>query len=124
MADSGEKPRRPLPSRTHQLLRALAALVLWIAFPRYNHPMRLKNIPTAYRVTIKGLVYDEAERLLFVRERGDAWDLPGGGLEHGEDALEVPKREFLEELNQLNAYGSYFAALSRISLLKPERSIV
>ncbi|MDO4780851.1 MAG: NUDIX hydrolase [Candidatus Saccharibacteria bacterium] len=60
--------------------------------------MKLKDIPAAYRVAIKGLVHDEAGRLLFVRERGDAWDLPGGGLEHGEDALEALKREFLEEL--------------------------
>lgn len=60
--------------------------------------MKLKDIPAAYRVAIKGLVYDEVERLLFVRERGDAWDLPGGGLEHGGDALEALKREFLEEL--------------------------
>lgn len=60
--------------------------------------MKLKDIPASYRVTIKGLAYDEAERLLFVHERGDAWDLPGGGLEHGEDALEALKREFLEEL--------------------------
>ena len=47
--------------------------------------MRLKDIPAAYRVTVKGLARDGQGRLLFVRERGDTWDLPGGGLEHGEE---------------------------------------
>ena len=58
----------------------------------------LKDIKSAYRVAVKGLVYDESGRLLFVQERSDSWDLPGGGLEHGEDITEALKREFLEEL--------------------------
>lgn len=43
--------------------------------------MRLRHIPATYRVTVKGLARDGQGRLLFVRERGDTWDLPGGGLE-------------------------------------------
>ena len=58
----------------------------------------LKDIKSAYRVAVKGLVRDELGRLLFVQERSDSWDLPGGGLEHGEDITEALKREFLEEL--------------------------
>ena len=58
----------------------------------------LKDIKSAYRVAVKGLVCDELGRLLFVQERSDSWDLPGGGLEHGEDVTEALKREFLEEL--------------------------
>lgn len=64
----------------------------------YNYLMKLKHIPAAYRVTVKGLARDEAGRLLFVRERGDTWDLPGGGLEHGEEIFEALRREFREEL--------------------------
>ena len=59
----------------------------------------LKDIKSAYRVAVKGLVRDELGRLLFVQERSDSWDLPGGGLEHGEDITEALKREFLEELD-------------------------
>ena len=58
----------------------------------------MKDIPCAYRVTVKGLIRDETGRLLFVRERGDTWDLPGGGLEHGEEIFEALRREFREEL--------------------------
>lgn len=64
----------------------------------YNFYMKLKNIPAAYRVTVKGLVRDNTRRLLFVRERGDIWDLPGGGLEHGEGLEESLRREFREEV--------------------------
>lgn len=64
----------------------------------YNCYMKLKHIPAAYHVTIKGLVRDNAGRLLFVRERGGAWDLPGGGLEHGEGLNEALRREFREEV--------------------------
>lgn len=60
--------------------------------------MRLRHIPATYRVTVKGLARDGQGRLLFVRERGDTWDLPGGGLEHGEELHEALRREFLEEL--------------------------
>ena len=60
--------------------------------------MRLKYIPAAYRVTVKGLVRDNTGRLLFVRERGGAWDLPGGGLEHGEGLEQALRREFREEV--------------------------
>lgn len=58
----------------------------------------LKDISSAYRVVIKGLVRDSSGKLLFVQERSDSWDLPGGGLEHGEDVTKALKREFLEEL--------------------------
>ncbi|QCT41169.1 NUDIX hydrolase [Candidatus Saccharibacteria bacterium oral taxon 488] len=53
---------------------------------------------SAYRVVVKGLVRDYSGKLLFVQERSDSWDLPGGGLEHGEGVIEALKREFLEEL--------------------------
>ncbi len=57
----------------------------------------LKNLKSSYRVSLKGLVRDEQGKILFVKER-DNWDLPGGGLEHGEDPIQGLKREFDEEL--------------------------
>ena len=59
----------------------------------------LKDIKSAYRVAVKGLVRDKSGRLLFVQERSNSWDLPGGGLEHGENTAEALTREFREELN-------------------------
>ena len=58
----------------------------------------LKNIKSAYRVAVKGLVRNQSGKLLFVQERSDSWDLPGGGLERGENIVEALTREFREEL--------------------------
>lgn len=58
----------------------------------------LKHIRAAYRVSVKGLIYDNNGKLLFVREKSDTWDLPGGGLEHGESIAEALRRECREEL--------------------------
>lgn len=60
--------------------------------------MVLKDIEAAYRVVVKGIVRDDDGKVLFVQERSDSWDLPGGGLEHGEGLLGALNREFAEEL--------------------------
>lgn len=39
---------------------------------------KLKHIRAAYRVSVKGLIYDDG-KLLFVRERSDTWDYPVAG---------------------------------------------
>jgi 8-oxo-dGTP diphosphatase len=60
--------------------------------------MNLKDMRACYRVVVKGIVRNGQGEILFVKERG-TWDLPGGGLEHGEDVLVAVTREFKEELN-------------------------
>ena len=40
---------------------------------------------------------DSGGRILLVREDNGVWELPGGGLEHGEDPRQALAREFLEE---------------------------
>jgi similarities with mutator mutT protein homolog and NTP pyrophosphohydrolase len=67
---------------------------------KFYHTMTeiLKNIKSAYRVAVKGLVRNQSGKLLFVQERSDSWDLPGGGLERGENIVEALTREFREEL--------------------------
>ena len=57
------------------------------------------NIPQCfYRISIKGLVLDETgRRFLMVREENGRWELPGGGLDHGESIVSCLKREIREE---------------------------
>lgn len=53
---------------------------------------------TFYRVSVKALVQGGHNTILVVKESQDAWSLPGGGLDHGEDPLACLKRELHEEL--------------------------
>lgn len=52
-----------------------------------------------YRVSFKCLILDEQGRVLVVKERSrECWDIPGGGLEHGETIDDSIRRELYEEV--------------------------
>ena len=53
---------------------------------------------TFYRVSIKAFITNDDGQVLVVRENQDFWDLPGGGLDHGELPQDCLKREIYEEL--------------------------
>jgi 8-oxo-dGTP pyrophosphatase MutT (NUDIX family) len=51
------------------------------------------------RVTLKAVILDDKGRILVVKERGrDWWDIPGGGIDHGETIEQALKRELYEEV--------------------------
>ena len=57
------------------------------------------NIPPCfYRLSVKALIVDEQDRFLVAKEPDGKWDLPGGGLEYGEDLKTALEREIKEEL--------------------------
>jgi ADP-ribose pyrophosphatase YjhB (NUDIX family) len=51
-----------------------------------------------YRVSVKALIRDKANRFLLVREDNGFWELPGGGLDFGESPSEGIQREIWEEM--------------------------
>lgn len=53
---------------------------------------------TFYRVSVKALIRNSQGHVLVVKENQDTWDLPGGGLDHGEDPKAGLARELREEL--------------------------
>jgi 8-oxo-dGTP diphosphatase len=55
------------------------------------------NEPSYYRISVKGLVVDDTGRFLLSKEDNGKWELPGGGLDHGEDPLVGLQREITEE---------------------------
>lgn len=60
---------------------------------------QLASIPSPfYRVAVKVLIMDELGRLLVTQNEEGEWEIPGGGLEHGESFLQCVDRELMEEL--------------------------
>lgn len=51
-----------------------------------------------YRISVKALILDSEKRFLLVREDNGFWELPGGGLDHGEEPHACLKRELFEEM--------------------------
>ncbi len=73
----------------------------------------LNNIPDCfYRVSVKALVIDDHGRFLLQKEGRGVWDLPGGGLDFGEEPRVALKREVQEEVGlevlSMNEHPSYF----------------
>jgi len=53
---------------------------------------------TFYRVSLKALIRNAHGEILFVRENGSSWSLPGGGMDHGETPRQALARELKEEV--------------------------
>ena len=48
--------------------------------------MTIKNMPDChYRVSVKALIVDEHGRFMLCKDSSGKWELPGGGLDHGEE---------------------------------------
>lgn len=64
----------------------------------YTKSMTGKYPNTFYRVAVKALIKNADGHILVVKENSDKWDLPGGGLDHGEKPENGLRRELNEEL--------------------------
>lgn len=72
---------------------------------RYLSKEQIKN--AYYRVSVKAKI-KQGDKVLLVKEDGKKWDLPGGGIEHGETIAEALKRELKEEIG-LSDFEQYDA---------------
>ena len=57
----------------------------------------MDDIPCTYRISVKAIIKSDKGQILLLKEENGSWELPGGGLEHGEDAKEALAREIAEE---------------------------
>jgi len=59
-----------------------------------------------YRISLKAFIQNEKGDFLVVKEAGrDWWDLPGGGMDHGEDIKMALARELKEEVNLVGDFS-------------------
>ena len=64
-----------------------------------TYPNNSRTNDYLFRVALKAVVINDKGEVLVVKERGrDWWDIPGGGLDHGESIKEGLARELLEEV--------------------------
>jgi len=75
---------------------------------------------TFYRVSIKARVTDDQGRILVVRENENYFELPGGGMDHGETVHSCLKREMNEELAYVGEFTEKFKEI--ITFYLPERN--
>lgn len=65
-----------------------------------EHEMGNRKTDYLFRISVKALILDNMSRVLVVKETGrDFWDLPGGGMDHGESVKDAIARELYEEVS-------------------------
>jgi len=57
----------------------------------------MQDVPCTDRISVKAVIKDSNGKVLLGRESDGTWELPGGGLEHGEAPREALGREITEE---------------------------
>jgi ADP-ribose pyrophosphatase YjhB (NUDIX family) len=55
------------------------------------------SAPSAFPISVKGVVISSSERVLLLKNERDEWELPGGRIEIGETPEECVAREVHEE---------------------------
>ena len=73
-----------------------------------------------YRVSAKALILDETrEKFLVVQEEDGRWELPGGGIDHGELPNDALIREIKEEMSlivsSVELQPSYFLTFLNVT---------
>lgn len=64
-----------------------------------HHPNSTRHPDYLFRVSLKAVIINHAGQVLVVKEHGrDWWDIPGGGLDHGESIKDALARELFEEV--------------------------
>lgn len=65
-----------------------------------------------FRISVKGLIVNKEGKVLVVKETGrGSWDMPGGGMDHGETIKDALARELYEEVGLKGEFGYQVVAI-------------
>lgn len=82
------------------------------------HDASSRRTDFLYRVSLKCLIRNDAGEVLVVKEAGRTWwDLPGGGMDHGESIKAALAREMKEEVNLAGGFAHEIIAVDEPKLL-------
>lgn len=71
-----------------------------------------------FRVSLKAVIRNEKGELLVVKEKGHSvWELPGGGMDHGETFEKAMSRELLEEVGYAGKFTMKIVATDEAATL-------
>lgn len=62
----------------------------------YNKHMDHLN-DTTFQVSVKGLFFNQENKLMLIQEKNGLWEFPGGRIQKGEQFVDCLKRECREE---------------------------
>ena len=71
------------------------------------------NVPK-HIVAVAGLVVDDFDRVLMIRNLRNDWEFPGGQVEEGENLIEALQREVLEETGIIISVGELAGVYSNV----------
>ncbi|HKX72674.1 MAG TPA: NUDIX hydrolase [Candidatus Saccharimonadales bacterium] len=84
-------------------------------------PNATRRTDYLYRVSLKCLIRNEQGEVLVVKETGRHWwDLPGGGMDHGESIATAIAREMKEEVNMEGDFTFRILDVDEPALLSPQ----
>ena len=87
-----------------------------------DYPNFDRSTDYLFRVSLKALVMNERGEVLVVKESGrNWWDMPGGGMDHGEDVRSALARELLEEVAYRGDFESEIIAAEDPKLIETIR---
>ncbi len=78
-----------------------------------------EQVDYLYRVSLRALIRNSEGKVLAVKEHGDMWHLPGGGLDYNETVDEGLARELREETGYTGKFtsrseGVYLSRVDRL----------
>lgn len=83
-----------------------------------EHPNLGRKTDYLFRISMKSLVRNDQNQILVVKETGRTWwDLPGGGMDHGESVKDTIARELQEEANLAGDFTYRIIAVEEPSFL-------
>lgn len=95
-------------------------VIMFASMPHGTNLSPKEIPPSFYRISAKALILDESRTKFLVTQEADGrWELPGGGIDHGEDPHATIIRETKEEMGlevvSVERNPSYFTTFCNVT---------